>query len=185
MPWPSGVDVGQFDVIVCYALLEHLLVPERLALLSDVWSRMAERCLLVIHETPNRFSVVAWHPPDLDFVHVLPDDLALVYYRRSKRPRGDTVEKPTYRRRTEEEIRWLYRWGRGVSYHEFELAVGLESISVVNDGYSPSLAPHRDRHYGHDEAFETGLASRLHRVSPSVPRGFARPSLDLVLAKSC
>ncbi len=176
--------VSHFDIIVCYALLEHLTIAERLNFLESVWGEMRTDALLVIYETPNRFGFYDWHSSHLDFPQILPDELAASYYRYSTRSDlPDRLRKQSYAQLTPDESKLLYRWGRGASYHEFKLTIGLENMQVLNDGHSALLAPHRNRGWGHNDAFESGLAAVFDGLSPPVPRAFTRPSLDLVLAK--
>jgi hypothetical protein len=74
--------------------------------------------------------------------------------------------------------RKLYRRGRGVSWHEFELSFGLEAIEVVLDGYSPRS---QQKNYKADAGFESALAGLFAALFPPVPRGFCRPSIELLI----
>ncbi len=168
---------GPFDLIVCYAMLEHLLVHERLNLLSLCRRIMLrDGAMLATFETPNRFSPFDWHSSKLAFTDVLPDDLAFEFSKR-RSARGD---HPAKRKPSEglEPREALYRFGRGVSWHEFELAFGMENLDVLLDGYSPRS---RQQNYKSDEAYEAALAGVFARIDPPVPRGFCRPSLELLL----
>ncbi len=161
------------DAILFIALLEHLTPSERIRSLRAAWKLLAEGGVLVIYETPNRLGYFDWHSFQLPFFHALPDELAIAYARRSPRPfftissDGDVVEN-------------LYRLGRGVSFHEFELALGLESFEVINDGGSEKLT-HRSglAHLAYDAALDEIFRTQLPQVHPA----FARPSLDLILHK--
>jgi 2-polyprenyl-3-methyl-5-hydroxy-6-metoxy-1,4-benzoquinol methylase len=182
--WP--VDPAEYDVVVCYALLEHLTLAERLNLLEYIWKRIPENGQLVIYETPNRLCYYDWHSSHLNFAQILPDDLAAYYYRKSPRfeaepNNNNQMRKDQFERLSEDETTKLYRWGRGASYHEFELAIGLENLRVVNDGYSALLFAHRNG-FGYNENYEAGLRSVFEALSPPIPAGFARPSLDFVFA---
>jgi 2-polyprenyl-3-methyl-5-hydroxy-6-metoxy-1,4-benzoquinol methylase len=79
--WPAPPE--QFDVVVCYALIEHLLVNERLNFLTDLWARLKPGGVLVVYETPNRLFPLDWHSSGCLFAQVLPDDLTALYYSRS------------------------------------------------------------------------------------------------------
>ena len=60
--------------------------------------------------------------------------------------------------------RRFYRLGRGVSYHEFDLAIGLSECEVINDGYS-RLLTHREI----SNVLEGMLLHCLERFAPHVP----------------
>jgi hypothetical protein len=75
----------------------------------------------------------------------------------------------------------LYRWGRAASFHEFDIAIGLDHVKVAADSYSVGARPQRG--FAADRAYEKALASIFDRLDPKVPRGFARPSLDFILQK--
>ncbi|MBV8978790.1 MAG: class I SAM-dependent methyltransferase [Alphaproteobacteria bacterium] len=168
---------GPFDLIVCYAMLEHLLVPERLHLLSlcrDIMAR--DGAILAVFETPNRFAPFDWHSSKLSFLDILPDELAFEYARRNS-ARGD---HPARRHGSvENDYQQLYRFGRGVSWHEFDIAIGMGSLEVLLDGYSPKSLGQKSYHP--EPAFEDALADIFARLEPPVPKGFCRPSLELLL----
>jgi len=168
---------GPYDYVVCYAMLEHLLIPERLNLLTLVKRIMArDGALLAVFETPNRFAPFDWHSSKLAFHEILPDRLAYEFLLH-RSPKADHAIKayPDY---TEEAQVRLYRAGRGVSWHEFELTLGLNNIEVVLDGYSLRSA---QKNYRGEPAFEAALAAVFAKLDPPVPRAFCRPSLELLL----
>jgi 2-polyprenyl-3-methyl-5-hydroxy-6-metoxy-1,4-benzoquinol methylase len=169
---------GSYDLIVCYAMLEHLLVSERLNLLT-MCRRLMERdgAVLAIFETPNRFAPFDWHTSKLAFADILPDELAYEFAK-SRSPRRDHPAK-RHAEMTPSAVEAIYRFGRGVSWHEFELTFGLGNLEVLLDGYSP-----RSKHqanYKSSDAYEAALADIFAQLEPSVPRGFCRPSLELLL----
>ena len=162
------------DVVLLIALLEHLTISERMNALRATWKVLEPNGILVIYETPNRLAYYDWHTSFLPFFLALPDELAVLYANKSKRPyfsidhQGDVVEN-------------LYRLGRGVSYHEFDLAIGLENFTVANDGNSRGMQKHRQ---GMDHpTYDRALRDIFGQYLPEVPLGFAKPSLDLVLMK--
>jgi S-adenosylmethionine-dependent methyltransferase len=72
----------------------------------------------------------------------------------------------------------LARWGRGVSYHEFELALGPLDDLVVGDGFDPEPMSY----YG--VSLETRLLyTYAVRKGLKVPPGFLRETLDVILRK--
>jgi S-adenosylmethionine-dependent methyltransferase len=166
--------VGEVDVILMVALLEHMTIRERLAVLRTLWGRLRPGGILVVYETPNRLGFFDWHSFLLPFFHSLPDELALEYASRTPRSFFKVSE-------TGDRVEALYRLGRGVSYHEFELAIGLEAMTVLNDGFSAHLRHRRGLTH---KSFDRALFSLFNEHLPNVPRGFTRPSLDLIIQKS-
>jgi hypothetical protein len=67
--------------------------------------------------------------------------------------------------------------GRGVSYHEFELAFEDFPANVVACNYEPELLGVRDVH-----PEELALAGILGRARPDIPPSFTRYWLDFVIA---
>jgi S-adenosylmethionine-dependent methyltransferase len=134
---------------------------------------------MVVAETPNRLLPWDWHSSRLPFFNQLPDELAIRYVDRS--PRADYVaEIQAARERGEDAaLMELTRQGRGVSYHEFELALDapLERL-VVGDGYDPEMvAMNPVDHY------ELVLKDFFRREGLGVPVGFTRHWLDLLLRR--
>jgi hypothetical protein len=132
-------------------------------------------------ETPNRLWCIDNHTSLLPFFMWLPDDLALAYAGRS--PREAIREK--FAGAGEEQMLEFLRQGRGVSYHEFELALGIpaEKLPVVS-----SLATHyryleRLRLLRRPRPLDTRFHLLLREIHARVHRGFLHPSLDIVLRK--
>lgn len=177
--WPVALE--QVDVVLCYALLEHLTIPERLSFLRALWAGIRTGTKVIFFETPNRLAPKDWHSSDLLFAQILPDELTVEYYLRSPREvvrrNQGSLAKELDRAHREKN----YRWGRGVSFHEFELAIGLGNLRIINDGYSDKVLPHRSTWAAPD--FEAALADLLSSAELGVHRGFARPSLDLIIEK--
>jgi 2-polyprenyl-3-methyl-5-hydroxy-6-metoxy-1,4-benzoquinol methylase len=160
------------DVILLIAVLEHLTIDERINLLQGVWGVLEEGNIVIIYETPNRIGFFDWHSFLLPFFHSLPDQLALLYANRTPREfftdhlKGDLEE--------------LYRFGRGVSYHEFELSFNFNELSVINDGFSSYLKP---RISSSHPLFDEALLEIFARYLPHIPKGFTCSSLDLIIKK--
>lgn len=112
---------GQVDGILLYAVLEHMTVAERIDALRRTWAALPAGGFLVVIETPNRLTWTDLHTSHMPFFNQLPIELVEQYYRHS--PRRDFVaaidkEEPANRQMA------LVRWGTGVSYHEFDVALG-------------------------------------------------------------
>lgn len=168
---------GPYDLVVCYAMLEHLQIRERLNLLTMVRKAMErDGALLATFETPNRFAPFDWHSTKLAFSEMLPDELAYEYAR--QRSPQETHPARRHEAYSAEAQTHIYRRGRGVSWHEFEIVFGLDAIEVVLDGYSPRS---QQTHYKDDPAYEAALGDLFAKLDPPVPRGFSRPSLELLM----
>lgn len=169
---------GPYDMIMCYAVLEHLTIAERLHLLELLRQVMRrDKAMLAIFETPNRFAPFDWHSTKLPFADVLPDELHYHYgHRFAKKAAHPSRRSEAF---TPELQKNIYRAGRGVSWHEFHIAFGMENIEVILDGYSAKAK--KMTSYRPNEAFEEVLAQVFAAQDPPVPRGFCRPSLELLL----
>jgi 2-polyprenyl-3-methyl-5-hydroxy-6-metoxy-1,4-benzoquinol methylase len=118
-----------FDLIIFYACIEHMTISERLKTLGHIWARMKHGSLLGIVKTPNRLWHTDKHTSGLPFFDWLPDELAFRYA--SKSPRlANSSEFDTL---SDESMEHFRRRGRGVSFHEFELACeDAKSLNVVS-----------------------------------------------------
>ncbi len=69
-------NLGKFDFVVLNAVFEHLLPSERLQTLPILWDSLKENGILLISETPYRYSILESHTTGLPFLNFLPDKLA-------------------------------------------------------------------------------------------------------------
>lgn len=76
---------GEIDVFLLYAVLEHLTVSERLAVMRLARELVKPGGAIVVCETPNRLIYFDHHTAQMPFFHLLPDELALACYQRSER----------------------------------------------------------------------------------------------------
>jgi S-adenosylmethionine-dependent methyltransferase len=124
------------DVILLFAVLEHMKIKERLEVLSETWKLLNPNGILIITETPNRLTYYDHHTSWLDFFHMLPEDLAIEYYHKS--PREDfkfSLNQAIVEKNISEGIETLIRWGNGVSFHEFEIALNADlNDLIIADG---------------------------------------------------
>ena len=170
-----------FDIVVFFAVLEHMTLDERLEAIKSTWEATRPGGIWCVVETPNRLWFHDGHTSFDNFYHWLPDDLAKAWGTRSRRkffasalstPGGiSTIE--------------FARWGRGVSFHEFDLALGdSRKLNVISNKHdflrrsSPALSLH-------------SFASRARRferfleaLEPEINPGFFRQYLDLAIRKS-
>jgi 2-polyprenyl-3-methyl-5-hydroxy-6-metoxy-1,4-benzoquinol methylase len=165
------------DLILLYAVLEHQHPHERLDTLRRCWGMLPPGGLLVIVETPNRLCYFDAHTSLLPFFSMLPAELAIPYAGRS--PRSPFAESITAAPSPAAAHESLARWGRGVSFHEFELAIphALNDI-LVGDGYDPEVLALRPSTFS-----EQCLLTFFRRAQVPVPEAFARQDLDLILRK--
>ncbi len=121
---------GEFDWIIFFACLEHMDIRERLSSLRAAWEMLPGSGLLAVVGTPNRLWYCDTHTALLPFFHWLPDELALQYARFS--PREDFCG--AYRRSDAASKRKFLKRGRGISFHEFDLALGrpVKSLKVMS-----------------------------------------------------
>lgn len=173
---------GQVDVVLLYAVLEHLTIPERLAILAAAREVARPDGVIVVTELPNRLTPLDHHSSFEPFVSQLPDELALDYLQDAQRP--ELRDLVLSRRdpsvpvgQDGEALLALRRFGRAASYHEFEVAWGGRvNDHVVATNWEPDVIPHREIHPG-----EVALARTLTRVRPDLDPCWSREWIDLIL----
>ena len=171
----------RFDWVIFYASLEHMTIPERLASLRAGWDLLTEGGRLCVIETPNRLWFRDGHTAWLPFFHWLPDELAFQFARHSPRKslRDECASQES------DAMMGFLRSGRGVSFHEFSLAIApAESLEVASALHSyrrgtagrtlRSILPTRDDRY----------AAFLKSLAPEIHPAFYREQLDLILRKA-
>ena len=168
----------RFDFIIFFASLEHMKIAERIHAIKNAWDMLPEGALLVIVETPNRLWYFDGHTAMLPFFHWLPDELAFRYSLFSERENYSEL----YRDYDDEQSREHFlRQGRGVSYHEFELAIRpANELKVVSSLYSFEKRHYKMRHSRTGEQFK----ALLHSIKSDIHDGFFDKSLDLIIAKT-
>lgn len=173
---------ASFDLIIFMASLEHMTLPEREKALSAAYNLLPKGGLLCITGSPNRLHFMDSHKSLLPFFHWLPDELAIKYAKYSGRAQyndhmlelDDTFEK----------LEWFYRWGRGISFHEIEIALRpINELKIVGD--LTSFLRKKNSIY----AFATFFTSNfnyekfLSKRFPNINRAFFRPYIDIVIEK--
>ena len=166
-------------MFLCYAVLEHLTVARSAwrscALARDV---VKPDGAIVVCETPNRLIYFDHHTAQMPFFHLLPDELALEYYSRSEREDFTAAIAAAASSGHEAALEAIVRWGRGVSFHEFELVFGEHlDQHVIASNYDPLLFGERPVHP--DEVI---LARYLERWRPDLAPVWSRYWLDLILS---
>lgn len=114
-------DGGPFDLVIFWASLEHMTVHERARAIRGAWALLQPGGSMAIVETPNRLWPYDSHTSRLPFFNWLPDEVAFPFLATSSRDdiRTDFSDYDA-------ELLTFQRLGRGVSYHEFELALGAD-----------------------------------------------------------
>jgi SAM-dependent methyltransferase len=180
---PTGYFGQHFDLAFCYALFEHLTIVERVKLLQALWKHLPRGGLLVTIELPNRLHWYDWHSSQLPFADMLPPDLSALYYGKSERSSiGQSLKASTPDEIGALNMDEIYRLGKGISYHEFAIALPEGSYRVVAGNKSPN-AINRTNLPGYDADWEDMLAKKLTSLDPPVDPAFAACCLDLIVEK--
>ena len=170
----------KFDHIIFYASLEHMTTEERLLSIANAWEMLEPGGLLSVAETPNRLWLTDTHTSFLPFFHWLPDGLALAYSKHS--PRSQICNMP--KKDNPENRIALTRKGRGISYHEFHLAIGeLDKLNIVNSlqeyMQQKSILYRIIRRF----TLQYRFARLLRKIGPNIHPGFYERNLYFVLQK--
>jgi 2-polyprenyl-3-methyl-5-hydroxy-6-metoxy-1,4-benzoquinol methylase len=170
---------GDFDLILFFASLEHMTLTERLDSLRKAWAILSPGQYLVVIETPNRLWWEDDHTSFEPFFHWLPDDLAILYAPRTPREKFNqhfcNPGPPP-----PDALIDLARWGRGASFHEFALALGLPATELpVSSCLHEYLGNPRWNSRNPDGQY----MHLLHGAALSVPTAFFFSYLDLALRR--
>ncbi len=168
------------DIILLFAVLEHQTIQERHDTIKLCWELLKPDGVLVVTDTPNLLYYTDLHTSLLPFLHLLPSELYARYADRSPRDGFSTGFENFDTISTQELDTSIMRWGRGVSYHDFELALGKnhgqylvangfekEILSWVEVSFEEELL----RHYFVEKALD-------------VPLAFSRVVLNVIYKKS-
>lgn len=165
-----------FDFVIFYASLEHMTIDERIESLKQAWTLLKDGSFLTVIETPNRLWYYDSHTAALPFYDWLPNDLAFYYSQFSKRNNF----KDLYRELDDEQMNKFLRWGRGMSYHEFEVAIKpLKTLDVKS-----SLAQFEKSHFLKYGFKGVRYLNFLRSCNTDLPKGFCYPYLDIVIKKN-
>ena len=176
-------DPSTFDAVLFYASLEHMTTEERLRAIAGAFQVVRAGGFVIVAETPNRLWPYDSHTSRLPFFLWLPDDIAYEYARFSPRAGfsdlygGSAEPKP---------MKHFLRRGRGVSFHDFELALNQRArdFEVV----SAMQLWRRRRNAARQLAWSASSHGRFERAlrarAPDVHPGFFQPFLYLALQRS-
>ena len=173
---PNAFEGCRFDFIIYFACLEHMTIAERLTSLEKTWGMLSTGGLLVIVETPNRLWYFDGHTSILPFFHWLPNELAFKYSCFSPREAYRDWYKD-YNVSSEEKF---LRRGRGVSFHEFAVAIKpAQDLKVISSLSSFKGFTYKIHHSRLERRYKTILRS----LCPNIHEGFFDKKLDLIIEK--
>lgn len=166
----DGLPGRTFDFIIFFASLEHMTFDERIQSIRAAFKMLNPGGHLVLAEIPNRLWYIDGHTSWEPFFHWLPDRLAMEYARFTRREdfnKGFDAENP------EDALRFA-RWGRGVSYHEFEIALGgrgrflvessIDSFYHIPDSGFKSMLRLFGHEYVHEGFYDPNLSISMRKV---------------------
>jgi 2-polyprenyl-3-methyl-5-hydroxy-6-metoxy-1,4-benzoquinol methylase len=187
----NAADIGSafagssFDMIAYFASLEHMTYEERSSSLRAAWSLLAPGQFLTICDTPNRLWYYDDHTARQNFFHWLPDKVAIAYAARTPR-KGFNVDF-SHDRDHDGGVNRLWRWGRGISYHDLEIALEVDAST---------LEVHGEWQYRREKVdpqwwAETWMNSKdgqyhkfLRLIEPRLPVAFLESELALMIRRS-
>lgn len=175
----EATGLGQVDGVFLAATLEHMTFGECIDTLKNAWAVVRPGGWLCVVETPNRLCPFDFHTALLPFFSMLPPEVRMAYASRSPRPEFAAAFSPEASLDKDGQLESLARWGAGISYHEFEIAIGPDMHQhIVADGHEPEI----EALIGTTRE-DTAIKAMLDEYAPNVHRAFARRALNLILRK--
>lgn len=165
--------------VIFWASLEHMTHDERIASIIGAWNSLRPNGLLTVIETPNRLWPHDSHTSQLPFFSWLPDELAFDTAHFSPRQGfgGDH-----YSDRSAQMLDFLRR-GRGVSIHDFRVALGGSELEVVSCLQLERRRRNPIRRIGWAVGTPGRTVRCLRRYEPSLEPAWLQPFLYLTLRK--
>jgi len=167
----NEVKSQKFDLIIFYACMEHMVYSERIESLRKYYDLLPKGAYLSIVETPNRLWYFDGHTSRLPFFNWLPDNEAFDYSKFSNRINF----KELYHEYSDENFLHFLRRGRGISFHELEIALDIPAdkyqvMSFLKRPFMPF-----------------SLNSKFHkfltRIYPNISKGFFYPDVNIIIKK--
>jgi 2-polyprenyl-3-methyl-5-hydroxy-6-metoxy-1,4-benzoquinol methylase len=171
----SVTKAGDSDMIVIFAALEHMTFDERIATLRGSWDLLEPGGFLVVIETPNRLWYFDDHTSMAPFFHWLPDEVAWRYAERTPRKYFNTEFNNSV-----DSVAFA-RWGRGVSFHDFVLALDIPAEQLPVEG---SMHEYLNMPRWHPHTRDGRFLRMIRAIEPEVPKGFFYSYLDIALKKA-
>lgn len=174
-----------YDWIIFYATLEHMTFSERIVAMRKTWEMLSPGDNWCVIETPNRLWFYDGHTSQLPFYHWLPDDLAQDYCKFSPRTAFRELSTDLERDLGPE----LARWGRGLSYHEFDLSMKpaelLNVVSCLDDFWGIyNIAAKWKKLIWDRGLIDRRYESLLRHIRPDIHKGFFKSWLNLIIRKN-
>lgn len=173
---PDGI-----DIILLYAVLEHQTISERHETIRQCWNILKPEGVMIVTDTPNLLCYHDYHTSQLPFAHMLPAELYAMYMQHSPRD-GFNIDFSDYKDMSTDDLETkICRWGRGISYHDFEIALGCEySKYIVCNGFEQEILDYLD--VSQEEEL---LRMYIHqRQDLQIPSAFTRVFLNFILKKT-
>lgn len=154
---------NEFDFIIYPASLEHMTYEERLQTLKSAYDMINDEQFIFICDTPNRLWHTDNHTSLEPFFNWLPHDLAMDYSKLTKRQKFNNG----FDRKNINDIITFNRFGTGLSYHEFDIAIGIDNYEVVsslNEFYNNNSSNYYEcllKIYGHQRIHDGFYQSSL------------------------
>jgi hypothetical protein len=129
----------RIDVLILYAVLEHLTLNERRVAIRFADEVMCAGGSVLVMESPNRLIPHDGHTTGLQFFNWLPDEMANTLARH--RANNPEVRGMLREWHEPDAVTMLARAGRGVSFHDFEeeLSKPLSQYSFDADGFDVEM----------------------------------------------
>lgn len=172
----------QFDMIIFYAVLEHMTYKERLSAVKSTFDMLQSGGFWAIIDTPNRLHFYDSHTAMMPFFHWLPDELALKYTQFSDR----SEFKNSFAKVTIDEDKKLEfaRWGRGMSFHEFELSLMPVNRLQIVSTLSQFLTKRSIVYYFLEKITPNArFIAFFKKQYPQIHEGFFQPYLNIIIRK--
>lgn len=170
----------QFDIVIFFASLEHMTLDEKFAAMAGTWALLRPGGIWLVIEAPNRLWFWDGHSSFENFYNWLPDELASRWAHRSRRQAfADAFPKDKSLN-----PEFLARWGRGTSFHEFDLVFGdAKKLDVVSNK-TDYLCNHNPILFFRRFLTRSRRYERLlERLEPSINPAFFRQYLDIIIRK--
>jgi 2-polyprenyl-3-methyl-5-hydroxy-6-metoxy-1,4-benzoquinol methylase len=173
------VDISSFDLIIFFAALEHMTYQERIDSIASTFNGMRDDALWCVVDTPNRIWYYDSHTSLLPFFHWLPEEVAMEY--------GQFCSRDSFRGRmqgsdSQRPLR-LARTGRGISFHEWDLAIGKDKWRVCSCLENWLAAKNRPRGMFWRITPEGQYEAFLKRICPQLPSTFKMEYINAIFTK--
>jgi S-adenosylmethionine-dependent methyltransferase len=174
--FPAVIGDQQFDCIIFFAVLEHMTWRERQQSLTAAWKHLRQGQHLIVIETPNRLGYMDDHTSGEMFFHWISDEAAFDYSRLTNR---SIYNRAFQGEITDEQRVMLARWGRGASFHDFVLGLGIEARALPVTSY---LMGYQRRGLARLRSLNP-FEKVLRRLAPEIHPALLGSYLDVVFRK--